>query len=95
MEFFFFFLKIEWMSRTCCYRNEIAPMWIPGFAQCGRNVQKSQLVGNAIDKEWWSYDDMLMFRGDDTEREVLGNSSERCCNGGKENHSCEGGRSCV
>lgn len=68
---------------------------MPGFAQRSRNVQKSQLVGNAIDNEWRSYDDMLMFRGYDTEWEVLGDSSERCSNGGKEDHSGEGGRSCV
>lgn len=70
-------------------------MWVPGFAQRSRNVQKSQLVGNAIDEEWRSSDDMFLFRGDDAERKVLGDSSERCCNGGKEDHSGEGGRSCV
>jgi|APAra0007618257_1042622.scaffolds.fasta_scaffold00184_32 hypothetical protein len=68
---------------------------LPGFAQRFRNVQKSQLVGNAIDKEWRSYDDMLMFRGNDTEREVLGDTSECCSNVRKEDHSGAGGRSCV
>ena len=39
--------------------------------------------------------DMLMFGGggDDTERKVLGHFSESCSNGGKEDHSGEGGRS--